>query len=278
MTCPPNAFESGQDLIVLAPRESVTVRWGIREPSLERTAASRRTRARSSGVSTSSGRPVSPHSMSVTSSGCARRKGRAPVSPAASSRTAGQCSPRDQHRIARPSLVGRDGDAGPGPEGPDQPPDRIGPDQRLVRERDHGGLGVAVGERRAGPSPARTPCRSPSPGCAPRPPPVSRPGPRRSPRSPDRPRRRRAARHRARPASTRPARPAPSAARGGTRSPPPAAPLQLPPATPVPRRPPSRPGASGADVNQSRRFADPLTLERWSPPHICSRSRLPRWC
>ena len=30
MTCPPNAFESGQDLIVLAPRESVTVRWGIK--------------------------------------------------------------------------------------------------------------------------------------------------------------------------------------------------------------------------------------------------------
>ena len=30
MTCPPNAFESGQDLIVLEPRESVTVRWGIK--------------------------------------------------------------------------------------------------------------------------------------------------------------------------------------------------------------------------------------------------------
>ena len=30
MTCPPNAFESGQDLITLAPRESVTVRWGIK--------------------------------------------------------------------------------------------------------------------------------------------------------------------------------------------------------------------------------------------------------
>ncbi len=30
MTCPPNAFNSGEDLIVLAPRESVTVRWGIR--------------------------------------------------------------------------------------------------------------------------------------------------------------------------------------------------------------------------------------------------------
>lgn len=30
MTCPPNAFASGADLIVLEPRESVTVRWGIR--------------------------------------------------------------------------------------------------------------------------------------------------------------------------------------------------------------------------------------------------------
>jgi aldose 1-epimerase len=30
MTCPPDAFNSGQDLIVLKPRESVTVRWGIR--------------------------------------------------------------------------------------------------------------------------------------------------------------------------------------------------------------------------------------------------------
>jgi aldose 1-epimerase len=29
MTCPPDAFVSGQDLIVLPPRESVTVRWGI---------------------------------------------------------------------------------------------------------------------------------------------------------------------------------------------------------------------------------------------------------
>lgn len=30
MTCPPNAFVSGEDLITLQPRESVTVRWGIR--------------------------------------------------------------------------------------------------------------------------------------------------------------------------------------------------------------------------------------------------------
>ena len=33
MTCPPNAFASGEDLIVLQPRESVTVRWGIRAES-----------------------------------------------------------------------------------------------------------------------------------------------------------------------------------------------------------------------------------------------------
>jgi aldose 1-epimerase len=30
MTCPPNAFVSGDDLIVLQPRESVTCRWGLR--------------------------------------------------------------------------------------------------------------------------------------------------------------------------------------------------------------------------------------------------------
>jgi hypothetical protein len=30
MTCPPNAFVSGDDLVVLQPKESVTVRWGIR--------------------------------------------------------------------------------------------------------------------------------------------------------------------------------------------------------------------------------------------------------
>lgn len=30
MTCPPDAFVSGQDLIVLQPKESVRVRWGIR--------------------------------------------------------------------------------------------------------------------------------------------------------------------------------------------------------------------------------------------------------
>ena len=30
MTCPPNAFVSGEQLIVLQPRESVTVRWGIK--------------------------------------------------------------------------------------------------------------------------------------------------------------------------------------------------------------------------------------------------------
>jgi aldose 1-epimerase len=31
MTCPPNAFVTGQNLITLEPKESVTVRWGIRE-------------------------------------------------------------------------------------------------------------------------------------------------------------------------------------------------------------------------------------------------------
>jgi aldose 1-epimerase len=30
MTCPPNSFVSGEDLIVLKPKESVTVRWGVR--------------------------------------------------------------------------------------------------------------------------------------------------------------------------------------------------------------------------------------------------------
>jgi aldose 1-epimerase len=30
MTCPPNAFASGQDLMVLQPRQSVSVRWGIK--------------------------------------------------------------------------------------------------------------------------------------------------------------------------------------------------------------------------------------------------------
>ena len=30
MTCPPNAFVSGDDLVVLQPRETVTCRWGIR--------------------------------------------------------------------------------------------------------------------------------------------------------------------------------------------------------------------------------------------------------
>jgi aldose 1-epimerase len=30
MTCPPNAFVSGEDLIVLQPKETVTCRWGLR--------------------------------------------------------------------------------------------------------------------------------------------------------------------------------------------------------------------------------------------------------
>jgi aldose 1-epimerase len=30
MTCPPNAFASGENLIVLGPREAVTWRWGIK--------------------------------------------------------------------------------------------------------------------------------------------------------------------------------------------------------------------------------------------------------
>ncbi len=30
MTCPPNAFVTGEDLLVLQPRETVSVRWGIR--------------------------------------------------------------------------------------------------------------------------------------------------------------------------------------------------------------------------------------------------------
>ncbi len=42
------------------------------------------------GVSMSAGLPVSPHSTSVTRSGCARRNGRAPASPVAASITAGQ--------------------------------------------------------------------------------------------------------------------------------------------------------------------------------------------
>ncbi|HEY1296256.1 MAG TPA: aldose epimerase, partial [Chloroflexota bacterium] len=29
MTCPPNAFKTGQDLIVLRPGESVALGWGI---------------------------------------------------------------------------------------------------------------------------------------------------------------------------------------------------------------------------------------------------------
>ena len=29
MTCPPNAFQTGTDLLVLEPRESVTLEWGI---------------------------------------------------------------------------------------------------------------------------------------------------------------------------------------------------------------------------------------------------------
>jgi aldose 1-epimerase len=37
MTCPPNAFVSGQDLLVLAPRETANLRWGIRNfPENER--------------------------------------------------------------------------------------------------------------------------------------------------------------------------------------------------------------------------------------------------
>ena len=30
MTCPPDAFRSGTDLIVLEPGQSVTTRWGLR--------------------------------------------------------------------------------------------------------------------------------------------------------------------------------------------------------------------------------------------------------
>jgi aldose 1-epimerase len=30
MTCPPNAFVSGDDLLVLPPRETASCRWGIR--------------------------------------------------------------------------------------------------------------------------------------------------------------------------------------------------------------------------------------------------------
>ena len=60
------------------------------------------TRARSSGVSISSGLPVSPHSTSVRRSAWARRKGRAPASPWAWARTSSQCS-----RAMRTGLRGR---------------------------------------------------------------------------------------------------------------------------------------------------------------------------
>ena len=60
------------------------------------------TRARSSGVSMSSGLPVSPHSTSVRRSAWARRNGRAPASPWAWARTSSQCS-----RAMRTGLRGR---------------------------------------------------------------------------------------------------------------------------------------------------------------------------
>jgi hypothetical protein len=56
---------------------------------------------------------------------CRRREHRRPVLPA------------DQHRVTRLAVVGGDRDGSPGAIGGDQPPHRLGPDERLVGERDH---------------------------------------------------------------------------------------------------------------------------------------------
>ncbi len=68
MTCPPNAFVTGIDLLTIEPDASVTQQWGIRAAITSLAgngvvrASSVSIRARSAGVSMSSGCPVSPHS------------------------------------------------------------------------------------------------------------------------------------------------------------------------------------------------------------------------
>jgi len=113
MTCPPNAFATGDDLLVLQPGEAVTHTWGIQawlpvvehgpqrllvsvdigdDAQLHARSVAAAIRARSAGVSMSSGRPVSPHSTRVTRSGRERRNVLAPWSPAAVAITSAQCS------------------------------------------------------------------------------------------------------------------------------------------------------------------------------------------
>ena len=113
MTCPPNAFATGDDLLVLQPGEAVTHTWGIQawlpvvehgpqrllvsvdigdDAQLHARSVAAAIRARSAGVSMSSGRPVSPHSTRVTRSGRERRNVRAPWSPVAVAITSAQCS------------------------------------------------------------------------------------------------------------------------------------------------------------------------------------------
>jgi len=61
----------------------------------------------------------------------------------------------EEHRVARPAIVGRDRDRRAVGEGGDQPADRLRADERLVGERHDGRDDAAVADRLQGVQPGR---------------------------------------------------------------------------------------------------------------------------
>ena len=93
-------------------------------------------------MSISSGRPVSPHSMSVTRSGPGAQERPGALVAGGRRDDLGPVLAGQQYGVARLALVGGDRHGGAGPVRGDQARDRLSAHQRLVGQRNHRGVHV----------------------------------------------------------------------------------------------------------------------------------------
>ena len=132
MTCPPNAFVTGDDLLVLEPGEAVTHTWGIQalnpegsDPGQVRgrvdVVGAAGVAAFDEGDELGAGTQERPGALIAGG----RRDHLGPVLP-------GQ-----EHRVARLAVIGGHRHAGAVAVGGDQAGDRLGSDQRLVGQGHH---------------------------------------------------------------------------------------------------------------------------------------------
>jgi len=145
MTCPPNAFVTGDDLLVLQPGQTVTHAWGIQASLPGRSFPN----CRDPGQ-------VRWRVDVVGATGVAALDQGDELGPGAQERPRpgvasghldhlGPVFARQQHGIARLAFVCGHRNAGAFPVGGDQPGDRPGPDKRLVGQgHDHRAEAVAV--------------------------------------------------------------------------------------------------------------------------------------